>query len=111
MLIGGLAAGSFYLLQPLAGYYIMFALWIGVWSALGIWNERLRGGLSNIRGALIRGAIAAVGSGIAFYTISGIWRPFDPQGLDYLLHFAAWILPYSVAFGALLIGRERAAAQ
>ena len=33
--IGGLAAGSFYLLAPVAGYSVMFLVWIGVWVALG----------------------------------------------------------------------------
>ena len=37
-----------------------------------------------------RGLIAAVASGLAFYLISGIWRPFNPEGWDYAVHFAAW---------------------
>ena len=40
--IGGLAAASFYLLAPVAGYSVMFLVWIGVWVALGGLNERLK---------------------------------------------------------------------
>jgi hypothetical protein len=106
MLIGALAAGGFYLLRPLTGYYIMFVLWIGVWVALGIVHERLRAGRACLATSLARGALAAVSSGAAFYLISGIWRPFDPQGWDYLKHFAAWTLPFFCGFASLLVRRD-----
>ena len=103
--IGGLAAGSFYLLTPVAGYSVMFLVWIGVWVALGGLNERLIGRPVQVRVALARGAIAALGSGAAFYLISGIWFPFDPAGWDYWTHFTGWTLAYTPGFGALLISR------
>jgi hypothetical protein len=52
---------------------------------------------------------AAFGSGVAFYAISGIWRPFDPVGWDYAVHAAAWTLAYLPGFAALLVrGRQLA---
>jgi hypothetical protein len=54
-----------------------------------------------------RGAVAAIASGLAFYLISGIWRPFNPQGLDYLVHFAAWTVAFAPGFAALMIASHR----
>ncbi len=107
-LIGALAAGSFYLLAPVVGYSVMFAVWIGVWVAVGILNEFLRNRPPEIRVALARGAVAAATSGLAFYLISGIWFPFNPQGWDYLIHFGGWTIAYLPGFAALLISRQTA---
>ena len=119
-LVGLLAAGGFYLLQPLIGYSALFVLWIGLWVALGLLNGRVmhpraernaegRAGVAGpperITRVLIRSILAAVGSGIAFYAISGIWFPFNPHGWDYAVHFVSWIVAYLPAFAALLISR------
>ena len=61
---------------------------------------------TNARVAL-RSALAAVGSGLAFYAISGIWMPFNPHGLDYVKHFVYWTIAYLPAFAALLIGSPK----
>jgi len=108
-LIGFVAAGSFYLLAPLAGYSIMFVVWFGVWIALGFFNERLSGSHAPIRAAVLRGLLAAVGSGVAFYLISGIWFPFDPHGWDYVAHFGGWAVAYLPGFLALLLSPRTAA--
>ena len=107
-LIGGLAAGSFYLLSPLAGYRAMFLVWIGVWIALGLICRYMSGSNVRIQSALARGAGAAMGSGLAFFLVSGIWLPFNPRGWDYLVHFGAWTLAYLPGFAALLVGVEPA---
>src|SRR5688572_12154974 len=39
--LGFLAAGSFYLLAPLAGYSAMFVVWIAMWVALAVLYARL----------------------------------------------------------------------
>jgi len=106
-LIGALAAGAFYVLAPLVGYSAMFIVWIGVWMALGLLYARLSGVRPGTREVLARGAIAAVASGLAFYGISGIWRPFDPQGWDYAVHLGAWICAYFPGFAALLVARRQ----
>jgi hypothetical protein len=107
-LIGGLAAGSFYVLAPFVGFSIMFALWFAVWIALGALNEKLNRRPGIIRAATTRGLLAAAAFGVAFYLISGIWFPFHPQGWDYLVHFAGWTAAYFVGFGALLVKRAGA---
>jgi len=106
-LIGFAAAGSFYLLAPLAGYSVMFLVWFGLWIALGAFNGWLNGQIK-LGGAFVRGIIAAVLSGLAFYLVSGIWLPFDPKGWDYLAHFGAWTLAYLPGFAALFIAANDA---
>jgi hypothetical protein len=92
----------------------MFVVWIAAWVALGNLHGRLSGNSASVaaRGlepprysGLIRGFVAAALSGAAFYAISGIWRPFDPQGWDYALHFGAWTIAYLPGFAALLVRR------
>lgn len=107
--IGLAAAGAFYVLGPVVGYSAMFLVWCALWIALGVVHARLHTPPRPLRPALVRGAIAALGSGIAFYAISGIWRPFDPKGWDYAVHFAAWTIAYLPGFAALLLrGRSNA---
>jgi len=84
----------------------MFFLWFATWIALGVLNERLKGLGIKIRAALARGVLAAMGSGVAFYLVSGIWFPFDPEGWDYLVHFGAWTVAYLPGFAALLIAKK-----
>lgn len=48
-----------------------------------------------------------IGSGLGFYLISGIWRPFDPEGWDYAVHFLSWTLAYLPGFVALLYPTRR----
>jgi hypothetical protein len=106
-LIGFLAAGSFYVLAPVAGYSVMFAVWFGIWIALAFLNYRvLRTGVG-LNEVAVRGVAAAILSGLAFYAVSGIWFPFRPRGWDYAVHFASWTVAYLPGFAALLISRPR----
>lgn len=105
-LIGALAAGAFYLLTPLVGFSAMFVSWFGVWIALGFLQACLSDLGTADREMLARGAIAAAASGLAFFAISGIWRPFDPQGWDYATHLGAWAFAYFPGFTALLVHRR-----
>ena len=100
-LVGALGAGSFYLLAPLLGYSAMFVSWFGLWFALAMAHARLHLRRPSVREVASRGGLAAVTSGIAFYAISGIWRPFDPSGWDYAAHFGAWTIAYLPGFVCL----------
>ena len=119
MVAGAAAAGSFSVMRPLLGYAAMFASWILVWVALGVVNVFLRaprptGGIGGVSvgatGYLMsagvgRGVAAALLSGLAFYAVSGMWFPFNPQGfVDDVEHFARWTLAFLPGFAALLIG-------
>lgn len=106
-LIGLGAAGGYYLLAGLMGYAAMFVLWMALWAAFGILNGRgLGGARSGTSAALARGGLAAVGSGIAFYAISGIWTRPAPGGPDYAYHFLCWTVAFLPGFVALLAGRD-----
>src|SRR5688572_28848584 len=109
---GLVAAGSFYLLAPFAGYSVMFFVWAFVWIALAILvasafaasplrRGRLAGGWT-WNETLMRGVLAMIGSGFGFYLISDIWRPFNPHGWDYGVHFLSWTIAYLPGFFALL---------
>ena len=101
-----MAAGGYYVLRAVAGRAVMFFLYFGTWIALGVLNQRLSGRGRNPRSALARGVLAAVGSGVAFYLVSGIWSPFNPHGWDYLMHFGAWTVAYLPGFAALFVERR-----
>jgi hypothetical protein len=104
--VGFVAAGSFYLLAPVAGYSIMFAVWIGAWLALSVLHGWLQRTLAGLRPVLIRGVIASIACGAAFYAVSGIWFPFRPSGWDYLWHFGAWTVAYLPGFAALFVANS-----
>ena len=115
-MIGFAAAGVFYVLAPLMGFAAMFPAWVGLWIAMAALYGRLVGrriepgaryGGAERAAIATRGALAAVASGLGFYTISGIWRPFNPQGWDYVVHFGAWIVAYLPGFAALLVAKGR----
>jgi hypothetical protein len=105
--IGFAAAGGFYLLQPFIGYSALFVLFVALWMALGVLNGRVLQGRDSVRGVLVRSVLAALGSGLGFYAISGIWFPFAPHGWDYAKHFVYWTLAYLPGFAALLIARNK----
>ncbi len=106
--IGFLAAGSFYVLAPLAGYSVMFVVYFAVWIALAFLASHLAGSRITNQHALTHGLLAAIGSAVAFYAVSGIWFPFRPRGWDYAVHFGSWTLAYLPGFLALLVGAESA---
>lgn len=95
------------------GYAAMFVLWMALWAAFGLLQGRgLREPRSSRGEALGRGAVAALGSGLAFYAVSGIWTRPAPGPPDYAYHFYCWTVAFLPAFLALLGGlsRERHAA-
>ena len=102
-IVGLTSAGLFYVIQPLVGYApAMFILFFALWIELGILTGRVLQQRDSIGAVLARSAIAAVGSGLGFYAISGIWFPFNPQGWDYAVHFVYWTIAYLPGFAALL---------
>jgi hypothetical protein len=109
VLIGAAAAGSFYLLRPTIGRWTMVILYVGAWMGLSAVHARLSARSAGGTGAVTRGVLAAVLSGAAFYLASGVWRPFNPVGWDYLTHFFAWTFAYLPGFAALLLAKPRAA--
>ena len=106
--VGLSSAALFYVIQPLVGYAAaMFVLFFALWFALGLLAGRILQKRDSLRVVLIRSALAAIGSGLGFYAISGIWFPFNPHGWDYAKHFVYWTLAYLPGFAALLVGSPR----
>ncbi len=104
--VGALAAGLYYLLAPMLGFAAMVVAWMAVWLGLAFVYGWLSGRIGHVAAVTGRGIVAALASGLAFYAISGIWRPFNPQGWDYAVHFAAWTAAYFPGFAALLMARR-----
>jgi hypothetical protein len=105
--VGCAATVGFYFLQPVMGYSAMFPLFVGLWIALGVLTVRVVQGRKRPGEILARSALAAIGSGVGFYAISGIWMPFNPHGLDYVRHFIFWTVAYFPGFAALLVNRNK----
>ena len=104
--IGLVAAGSFYVAAPLAGYSVMFLAWVGAWIALGVLHAYLQRSGASFQATFARGIIAAIVCGAAFYAVSGIWLPFHPRGWDYLWHFGAWTIAFLPGFAALFVANR-----
>jgi hypothetical protein len=96
---------------------IASALWAAALSTLGdwIWARFIWIGLAWMvaRGlgepllptasVWFRGTMAAIGSGLAFYAISGIWTNPRPGGPDYVYHLVCWTVAFLPGFAALLV--------
>lgn len=101
-LVGLLLAAAFYPLAAITGYLTALILsWLAMWLALAILQSWASGRMETPSVICLRAAIAAVGSGLAFWTISGIWTdpPADP---DYALRLLAWIWAFLPGFVGLL---------
>ena len=105
-LLGFAAAGAFYLLAPLTGSWVMFLVWVGAWLTLSVLHVRLQRSPDSLRAMIVRGVVASIACGVAFYSVSGIWFPFHPRGWDYVWHFWAWTLAYLPGFAALFIANS-----
>jgi hypothetical protein len=111
---GAAGAGSFYAMAPFMGYYAMFVSWVLIWIVLGIINPMLRYGrpkevvIVALPPIILRGVVAALGSGGAFYLVAGMWFPFNPStAADYVEHFGRWTFAFLPGFAALLLGVEQ----
>jgi len=107
LIIGLGATGGFYLLRPVLGYSGLFVMFVALWIALGLMTGRVLQTRDNLSVVLVRSALAALGSGLGFYAISGIWFPFNPHGWDYAKHFVYWTIAYLPGFAALLMPLRR----
>src|SRR5262245_47241455 len=106
VLIGCAATLSFGFLRLLIGYDAIVVLFAALWIALGVLTVRVLQQRRDTREVVVRSTLAAIGAGVGFYVISGIWFPFHPHGWDYAVHFVKWTVAYFPAFAALLVGRR-----
>ncbi len=106
--LGGIGAGvagalGFYAVTGTLGYLGgLIAAWAFMWVVLAWVNAWLVERALVFREWLVRGLIAAVASGAAFYLVSGIWTDRAPaDGRNYVWHLAAWTLAWAPGLTAL----------
>jgi uncharacterized membrane protein len=98
-IIGLIAAAAFYALAPSLRLWAMFPSWMLFWILFALLRARLRA--ASIGSALLVGIVAAVLSGLAFYSISGIWTRHDPGGPNYAWNLVAWSFAFFPGFATL----------
>lgn len=110
-IIGLLAAASYYALVPVFGFSAMFVSWVGLWFGLAWLTAYLASPSArqtSLRTALMRGVIAAIGSGLVFYAVSDVWLQ-PPAVPSYTRNFATWLVAFLPGMLALLAGAGRRA--
>lgn len=103
--LGLLIAAAFYPLAYLVGYLgALLATWVAMWMGLALAQRWAVARGESLRRAAVRGGLAAIGSGLAFWSISGIWTDPSPEP-DYWLRWVQWAYAFLPGFLALLLGR------
>jgi hypothetical protein len=95
-IIGVVAAAAFYALVTVMGWGALFPAWMLFWILFAMLQRQLRRD-EGIGAAALRGLLAAILSGIAFYLISDIWI-HEAQHTNLALHFAAWSFAFLPGF-------------
>ena len=98
VVVGVLAAAAFYALAPALRWVAMFPAWMLLWILFALLQHRLDA-TERPGAALIRGMTAALLSGAAFYSISGIWTRHAQWSIG--LQLAAWSFAFVPGFLAL----------
>ena len=105
--IAGIAiAGGFYPIACAVGYIgALLIAWVAMWLALALLHRWAREGEGSFQEAALRAGAAAIGSGLAFWVISGIWTNPSPEP-DYFWHFICWSFAFLPGFAALLLQKR-----
>ena len=104
--VGGVAAGvagalAFYAVATVAGYLgALIAAWVFMWIVLAAVAAWLRGEVKAVSHWALPGVLAAIGSGLTFYLVSGIWTD-HPDARNYLWHLVAWTIAWAPGVFAL----------
>ena len=104
-LVGAASAGMFYALAPLLRYAAMFAAWFALWLLLSAAQHVMLRQPHAWTETLLRGIVAGLASGAAFYAVSDMWTAWNPQTIDYAGHFARWAFAFAPGFLALQVRR------
>jgi hypothetical protein len=117
-LIGGILAGvggavAYYALASFGGggrdNASIIAAWVAVWVVLAAIEGRVlrRASPRSWRESLVRGALAATLSGVAFAAVIGIvWGPTAGGSRNYLMQFLAWTLAWGPGMGAITLSQK-----
>jgi len=102
-LIGVVAAGTFYVLEPSLRWGALFPAWMLLWILFAVLQQRLA--TREVAAlTIVRGIAAALASGFAFYLISDIWI-HEARHTNPVVHFAAWTMAFVPGFVALFVRR------
>jgi hypothetical protein len=101
---GALGALAFYAMWGVIGWPAMFVSWSLVWLGLAAFDARVLRRETGSRW-LIRGLIAAVAGGLAFYAVSGVWTEHG-ENPNYGWHFVAWMIAWWPGLAALTFGKR-----
>lgn len=105
-LVGVVIAAAFYPLAGIFGYVgALLITWVAMWLSTAALQRWAREGRESVARTFLRGALAAIASGLAFWAISGIWTKATPGGPNYLWHFVCWGFAFLPGFLALLVGQ------
>jgi len=111
--LGGVLAGvagalAFYAVSDVLGYVgALVAAWAFMWMVLAAVSAWVRGELLRLWEWIGPGLVAAIGSGVAFYLVSGIWTdPLRGESRNYLWHLAAWTIAWAPGILALTWSRR-----
>lgn len=83
--------------------------WVGMWLLVAVFDGRwLRAPQKRTWSeVVIRGVLAAVFSGMAFYLmLNTLWGPPPETGRNYVVQFGAWIVAWTPGLLALTLGRS-----
>jgi hypothetical protein len=107
-LAGLFLAASFYPIALALGYIAgLLVTWAAMWIVLSLLLRWALAGSETLRSALIRGVVAAAGSGLAFWAVSGIWtNPAAAADPLTLARFGAWTFAFTPGLLALMVGQE-----
>ena len=98
-----LLAAVFYPLAGAIGYLgALIVTWVAMWLALAALQRWARGASESLGLTALRGLLAALGSGLAFWAISGIWTN-PAANPSYLWRFACWTFAFLPGFLGLLL--------
>ena len=111
---GGVLAGvagamAFYAVARPLGYLgALIAAWVFMWIVLAWVSAWVRGYGADVPRWIGPGLLAAIGSGAAFYLVSGIWTdPVRGESRNYLWHLAAWTIAWAPGIIALTWARRK----
>lgn len=100
---GVMGAGAFYATFGTLGFTGgLMAAWAFMWVVLAAINAWLRGRVGHTGEWIVRGAIAAIASGAAFFLVSGIWTDHATEtNRNYVWHLVAWTIAWAPGLMAL----------
>ncbi len=100
---GIVIAAVFYPIAGAVGYIAaLLVTWVMMWLTTAGLQRWARGGAEAVGLTLLRGIAAAIGSGLAFWAISGIWTQPAPT-INYGWRFLCWAFAFFPGFLALLL--------